>query len=89
MTSVAERVAFLEGQSGEQIAAMSGLRHDVSDLRGHVFKLRRDMDRRFEQVDLRFDRIEERFDRRLTWIVGTQIAILLAVVGALAAPYFR
>lgn len=140
MVSIAERVAFLEGQSGEQIAATDALRvmlvqigQDVNDLRGElrgsvtglqgelrdaatkgelrdavagllgelrntvtkgelrdaVTDLRRGMDRRFELIDRRFERLEDKFDRRLTWLVGTQVATLLAVVGALAAPYFQ
>jgi hypothetical protein len=75
MTSIAERVAFLEGQAGEQLAATNALRVEVGELR-------RDIDRRFE-------RLEDKFDRRFTWLVGTQVALLVAVVGALAAPYFN
>lgn len=51
------------------------------------------IDRRFDSVDRRFEGIDRRFegvdrkleqvDRRFMWIVGTQIATLLAVVAGL------
>ena len=49
------------------------------------------IDRRFEQVDRRFEQIDRRFestdrrfeavDQRFLWLIGIQIATLLAVVG--------
>jgi hypothetical protein len=96
MVSILERVAFLEGQSGEQIAATVALRvtvlqlgHDVSELRGAVAELRGSVGELRREMDRRLERLEDKFDRRLTWLVGTQVALLLAVVGALAAPYFQ
>ena len=107
MVSIAERVAFLEGQSAEQAAATSALRdsvaqlgRDVSELRGSVNELRGSVNELRAEMhgsiaDLRgemnrgFERLEDKLDRRVTWLVGTQVALLLAVVGALAAPYFR
>lgn len=110
MVSIAERVAYLEGQSGPQVAAIDDLRVQVGgvrgevgglrgelgelrgelgelrgelgELRGEVRELRRDMDRRLE-------RLEDKVDRRFTWLVGMQVATLLGVIAALAAPYFR
>ncbi|MBM3752236.1 MAG: hypothetical protein FJW21_13840 [Acidimicrobiia bacterium] len=51
------------------------------------------IDRRFDAVDRRFEGMERRFegvdrkleqvDRRFMWIVGTQIATLLAIVAGL------
>jgi chaperonin cofactor prefoldin len=58
------------------------------------------MNRRFEQVDQRFtvlqdhmnqrfDAVDQKIDRHFTWLVGIQVAVLVAVVGALVAPYYR
>jgi hypothetical protein len=54
------------------------------------------VDRRFEQVDRRFEQVEQRFqvfdlkvDRHFTWVVGIQVALMLAVIGAMAGAYYR
>jgi chaperonin cofactor prefoldin len=58
------------------------------------------VDRRFEQVDHRFadlqgqmnhrfDAVDQKIDRHFTWLVGIQVAALLAVVGALVGSYYR
>jgi uncharacterized protein (DUF3084 family) len=58
------------------------------------------VDRRFEQVDLRFaelqaqinhrfDAADQKVDRHFTWLVGIQVAALIAVVGALVGSYYR
>jgi tetrahydromethanopterin S-methyltransferase subunit G len=58
------------------------------------------VDRRFEQVDRRFgelegqmnqrfDAIDQKVDRHFTWLVGIQVAVLLAVVSALVGAYYR
>lgn len=96
MVTVAERVAFLEGQSREQVAATSALRdsvmqlaHDLGALRGEVRQLQASVGELRRDFDRRLERLEDKFDRRFTWLVGTQVALLLAVVSALAAPYFQ
>ena len=61
------------------------------------------VDKRFEQIDRRFEQIERRFegidgrfagqdekiDRHFMWLVGIQIAALVAVVGALVGSYYK
>lgn len=58
---------------------------------------------RFAQIDGRFDHIETRFsdiqqqmarrfdqiDQRFTWMLGTQLAVLLAVIASLSAAYYQ
>jgi hypothetical protein len=41
------------------------------------------MNRRFEVVDGRFLTLDHKIDRHFTWLVGIQVAALVAVVGAL------
>ena len=63
-------------------------------------ELQDQMNRRFEQVDhrfgelqgqmnQRFDAIDQKVDRHFTWLVGIQVAVLLAVVSALVGSYYR
>jgi tetrahydromethanopterin S-methyltransferase subunit G len=58
------------------------------------------VDRRFEQMDQRFidlqgqmnqrfDAVDQKIDRHFTWLVGIQVAALVAVVGALVGSYYR
>lgn len=63
-------------------------------------ELQDQMNRRFEQVDhrfnelhgqmnQRFDVVDQKIDRHFTWLVGIQVAVLVAVVGALVGSYYR
>ena len=99
MPSVEERVAYLEGAVGEHTRAFASLRHSVADVRTGLTELRTDMNARFDQVDGRFTQIDGRFlqidgrfaqvEQRLMWLIGTQLAVLLAVIAALAGAYYR
>ncbi len=44
---------------------------------------------RFAQIDTRFLAIDEKIDRHFVWVIGTHVAVLLAVVGALVGSYYR
>jgi hypothetical protein len=80
------------------------LREDMNarfiDLNGRFIELRDNMNRRFADVDRhfsdlradvngRFAAMDQKADRHFTWMVSTQIALLLAVVGALVGAYYR
>lgn len=88
MATVEERIAFLEGRVEEHTRGVDGMRQALVSLEAR-------MDRRFEafeqKVDARFAALEStlilRFDSmdtkigRLTTIVVTALAAVLAVVG--------
>ena len=87
MPSAEERLSFLEGKSED-----SG--HDIRELREMVRHMDEKMDRRFDAVDRRFEVLEQKMDRRFDaldkkidtriWsVVGMQVALFLAVIGAL------
>ena len=44
---------------------------------------------RFDQVDRRLTALEDKGDRHFMWLIGTQVAVLLAVVSALLGVAFR
>ena len=48
-----------------------------------------DVDRRFDEVALRLVALDEKGDRHFIWMVSTQVALLLAAVGALVGAYLR
>ena len=58
------------------------------------------MDRRFEvfdgrllaldrKMDQRFENLDQKVDRHFTWLVGIQVAVLVAIVGTLVGSYYR
>ncbi len=89
MASLEERVAYLEGQTGEHTSTISELRLDVRDLRT-------EMNRRFDQVDARFAGMDAKFDLRFSqmdvrfaWLIGFQFATFMTIIAALLNVYFR
>jgi len=40
---------------------------------------------RFETVERRIDRLDDKVSRRFVWLVGSQVATLVAIVTALVA----
>ena len=79
MPSLEERVAYLRQELGE-FRADTHRRFD--ELRGEVVDLRKETSRRFETLD-------GKIDRHFTWLVGIQVAVLVAVVGTLVGSYYR
>jgi hypothetical protein len=58
--------------------AVGGLRQDVRDLRLQIESLDQKVDRLFYSLD-------SKVSRQFTWMIGIQVVVLLAVVGALAS----
>jgi uncharacterized coiled-coil protein SlyX len=79
------------------------LRTDMNRRFEQVDKRFEQVDKRFDQVDKRFDQIDARLgrsdgriesldakiDRQFTWLVGLQMATLLAVVSVVIGAYFK
>jgi hypothetical protein len=68
------------------------VRFESSDRR--LESLEQRMDARFEAVDRRFDTVDrhvaslnEKMASHFLWLVGIQVTILVAIVGALLAPH--
>jgi predicted RNase H-like nuclease (RuvC/YqgF family) len=97
VSTLEERVAFIEGQVSEQSHAMIEVREAVRMLEHRVDGRFEAMDRRFEAMDRRFEAVDRRFDtvdrridaldeklsRYFVWLVGLQVTTLVAIVGAL------
>jgi len=100
MSSTEERLASLEAR----VDSMVDLRGEVHELRVDMNRqcsefradmnrqfaeLRADMNQRFAHADLRIDTIDAKSDRHFTWLAGIQVALLLAVIGAMIGAYYR
>ena len=97
MSTIEERVAYIEGQVSEQSHAMVEVREAVRMLEHRVDGRFEAMDWRFEAIDRRFEAVDRRFDtvdrridaldeklsRYFVWLVGLQVTTLVAIVGAL------
>jgi predicted nuclease with TOPRIM domain len=85
--SIDERVAYLEGKVEDHYGTMSELRADLREVRTEVRDLRVEMNQRFEAMGARLegkiDALSTRIDTKFTWLVGTQVAMLIALIGAL------
>jgi hypothetical protein len=85
--SVDERVAYLEGRVEDHYGAMAEIRTDLREMRT---EMRTDMhalrvEVRDEIRELRGD-MSSRFhalDTKINWVIGSLLAMALAVVGAL------
>ena len=61
MTTIEERVAYVEGRLAEQSEMFVDLRTGLSNLAGQVDQLEQSMSRRFDQVDGRLTQVDARF----------------------------
>jgi len=71
----------------------SDMNRQFADVRGdsnrQFIDLRGDMNRRFIEMRGDVKALDQKVDRQFIWLVGTQLALLLAVVGALLGAYYR
>jgi len=78
MTTLDDRVAFLEGQMAEQTHAFVAIRETMAGFERRFDRL----DQRVDRLEQRIDRLDDKMSRQFLWIVGIQITTLVAVVGA-------
>ena len=76
MPTVEERVAYLEGRLEDHAGTVGSVRQDVADLRRLIQHLEQKVDRLFFNLD-------SKVSRQFVWLVGMQVAVLLAIVGAM------
>ena len=106
MSTIDERVAYLEGKVDEHSNGFGELRESVrqvdqkldrlfASLNDRIVGVDQKLDRliasvndRIDGVDqslsLKIDRLDDKMSRQFLWILGVQVAVLIAVVGALA-----
>jgi hypothetical protein len=72
---------------------MNDLRALIIEMRGDMNRqfaeAREDTHRRFSDINQRVQSLDEKEDRHFTWVIGIQVASILAVVGVLASAYYR
>ena len=98
MPTLDERVAYIEGRLEEQSlrfdVRLDGLDAKVDRLDAKLDRLDSKIDAVGQRLDAKLDRIGQRLDARIdvldgrasrhfTWLVGIQVAVLIAIVTAL------
>ena len=83
MPSLDERVAYLEGRLEDHSGTVAFLREDLKALREDLRIGVNRLDTRIDAVDGKIDRLDDKVSRHFTWIVGLQVALMVAVIGAL------
>ncbi len=91
MATLEERVAYLEGRLEDHASTVIDVRTGLSNLEAKVDSVESRLTGKIESVEskltTRLDGVESRLtakiDRQFTWLVGIEITVLLALVGAL------
>ena len=91
MATLEERVAYLEGRLEDHASTVIDVRSGLSHLHSKVDMVEGRLSARLDSVEskltARIDGVESRLttkiDRQFTWLVGIEITVLLALVGAL------
>ena len=76
MTTIEERVAYLEGKIEEHSRGFG-------ELREMMIHLDQKVDRFREELSSRMDALDAKFSRYFLWTIGIQITVLITVIGAL------
>ena len=74
MSSLDERVAYIEGRMEDHAALFADIRAEMRDLRANI---------RAEMTGLRGEMTAFRteMDRRFTWMIGLLVGVLMGMVG--------
>ena len=91
MATLEERVAYLEGRLEDHASTVIDARTGFSNLDAKVASVESRLTAKIESVENRLTtriddaegRLTTKIDRHFTWLVGIQVAVLIALVGAL------
>jgi tetrahydromethanopterin S-methyltransferase subunit G len=81
--SLEERVAHLEGRVDGFGERFDSLERRIDGLSARIDSLDQKVDRFREELAARIDSLDQKVSRHFMWLVGIQVMVLLAVIGAL------
>jgi tetrahydromethanopterin S-methyltransferase subunit G len=79
-----ERVARLEGRVEGFDDRFDGLERRIDRVEARIDALDANVNRFRAELASRIESLDQKVSRQFTWLVGIQVAVLLAVVAALA-----
>lgn len=83
MASLDERVAYLEGRLEDPVGTVTSLREDVRAVHADLRSVRDEVRNFRDEVRQELVRADDKHSRHFIWLVGIQVAVLIAVLGAL------
>ena len=89
MPDLEQRVTRLEERSDAHTRMIDMIRSDIGDLRHSVDALRTELHVEISGVRAEIGGLRSEIDRRFTWLVGIQVASLVATIGVLVGAYYR
>lgn len=85
-----EDMKELRAEISRQFAEVrEDMKESRADMNRQFGEVRADMKGSGQKVDRLFLYLDQKNDRQFAWLVGTQVTVLLAVVGALVGAYCR
>jgi tetrahydromethanopterin S-methyltransferase subunit G len=97
VSDTSQRCSELRSDMNLRFAQVNGrfseLRDDfnlrLGEINARFDVLHNDVNHRLEEISRRFADLDGKSDRQLAWLIGTQVAVLLAVVAALVGAFSR
>jgi len=97
MSDVSQRCTELRSDMNLRFAQVNGrfseLRDDfnlrLGEINARFDVLHNDVNHRLDEINRRFSDLDVKGDRHFAWLVGAQVAVLLAVVAALVGAFSR
>ena len=90
MPTVEKRIAYLEGRLEDHAGTVGSVRQDVANLRQmiqHLDQKVQHLDQKIQYLDQKVDRLffnlDSKVSRQFVWLVGMQVGVLVAIVGAM------
>ncbi len=87
LTTLEERVAYLEGKVEEHSKVWEDLKDLIIHLEGRINSLEEKIDRRINSLDQHINSLDQRinslgqkFSRYFLWIIGIQVSIFLSII---------
>ncbi len=88
MPVLEDRVKIMEAQTDKLSLTIDAMQKDVAAIRAEM-ATRADLTAVRTELHSEISELTRRVDRFIMWIVGTQIATLLAVIGVLVSVLYR
>ena len=83
MPSLDERVAYLEGRLEDHAGTVISLRDDVRAVHEDVRSFHDEVRNFRDEVRQDLNRFDDKLSRHFSWLIGFQVGVLIAALGAL------
>ena len=90
MSDLRTLIIEMRGDVNRQLVdARDDMNRRFAEVNGRFGEMNRQITDFRDDVNRRVHALDEKEDRHFTWVIGIQVASILAVVGVLAGAYYR